>query len=165
MAPRQQFNVSLSPDLVRRTKHRAVDDQLSLSDLVERALEAHLARPGLVLAPMVHVTGTGPAVDFFTALGAELRDGSRDGDFARLGLGDAEVTLLAHPPDPEQGEGVVELNFTAVGDLAGLEERVAAAGVEVVRPTTDEGFGRQLQLRGPDGLLVKVNELDPSLYG
>lgn len=165
MAPRQQFNVSLSPDLVRRVKHRAVDDQLSLSDLVERALEAHLARPDVVLAPMVHVAETGPAVDFLTALGAALRDGSRDGDFARLGLGDAEVTLLAHPPNPEQGEGVVELNFTATGDLAALEERVAAAGVEVVRPTTDEGFGRQLQLRGPDGLLVKVNELEPALYG
>ena len=165
MAARQQFNVSLPPDLVRRVKHRAVDDQLSLSDLVERVLVAHLERPAVVLAPMVHVEDMAGAVDFFTALGATLRDGSRDGDFSRLVLGEAEIGLLAHPPNPEQGEGTVELNLTSSGDLAALEERVVAAGVAVVRPTSDEGFGRQLQLRGPDGLLVKVNELEPDLYG
>jgi predicted HicB family RNase H-like nuclease len=43
-APKQQFNVYLPPELVRRVKRRALDDQLSLSDLVERVLEAHLAQ-------------------------------------------------------------------------------------------------------------------------
>ena len=37
--------------------------------------------------------------------------------------------------------------------------------VEVAQPTSDEGFGRQLQLRTPDGLLVKVNEIDAELIG
>ena len=164
MPERQQFNVSLPPDLVRRVKHRAVDVQLSLSDLVERVLETHLARPDVVLAPMVHVEDMAAAVDFFVALGARLRDGSRDGDFSRLQIGDAEIGLLAHPPNPEQDEGVVELNFTSGEALETLGERVEKAGVTVVRPTTDEGFGRQLQLRGPDGLLVKINELEPELY-
>ena len=40
--PKQQFNVYLSPQLVRRLKYRALDDQLSLSELVERALTAFL---------------------------------------------------------------------------------------------------------------------------
>ncbi len=39
---KQQFNVYLPPALVRRLKYRALDDQLSLSDLVERALTAFL---------------------------------------------------------------------------------------------------------------------------
>ena len=39
---KQQFNVYLPPELIRRAKYRALDDQLSLSDLVERALIAFL---------------------------------------------------------------------------------------------------------------------------
>ncbi len=37
-----QFNVYLPPELVRRVKYAALDEQLSLSDWVARALEAAL---------------------------------------------------------------------------------------------------------------------------
>ena len=39
---KQQFNVYLPPDLIKRAKYRALDDQMSLSDLVERALTEFL---------------------------------------------------------------------------------------------------------------------------
>ena len=39
---KQQFNVYLPPDLIRRAKYRALDDQISLSDLVEQALSRFL---------------------------------------------------------------------------------------------------------------------------
>lgn len=41
---KQQFNVYLPAELVRRVKHAAVDADRSLSDFVATALEEHLRR-------------------------------------------------------------------------------------------------------------------------
>lgn len=157
-------------------KHHAIDVQLSLSDLVAHALHAELAHreepvarssehdPGIRLRPMVHVEDMAAAVSFYEHLGATVVHGSRDGDWVLLRLGEAQIGLLAHPPNPEQNAGTVELNFEATEPLDQLEDRLRAAGITIARATTDEGFGRQLQLASPDGLLVKIDELDPELY-
>ena len=171
---KQQFNVNLDAELVRRVKHHSIDVQQSLSDLLTRVLTAYLEEPtvtddkpklDLTLQPMVHVADLpGTLAVLEQALGARLENGSRDGDFVLVSVGGAQVGLLAHPPNPEQGEGAVELNFASGTPLEEVEAAAAAAGVEIAAPTSDEGFGRQLQLRTPDGLLIKINELEPELY-
>jgi catechol 2,3-dioxygenase-like lactoylglutathione lyase family enzyme len=120
--------------------------------------------PRLTLQPMVHVERMEDSVGFFEALGAELVSGSRDGDWAELTLGGAGIGLLAHPPNPEQDEGTVELNFATDAPLAEVEGSLRAAGVAIVQGASDEAFGEQLQVKTPDGILVKINRLEPKNY-
>ena len=169
MVERQQFNVTLPPELIRRVKYRAIDAQLSASHLVERMLASQLTTEeqtvaDLTLQPMVHVDDMAASVDFYETLGATVLHGSRDGDFVMLAVGSAQLSLLAHPPNPEQNEGTVELNFETSTDLTEVEDTLRKAGVRIAQPATDEGFGKQLQDSSPDGLLVKINQLEPDLY-
>ncbi len=178
---KQQFNVYLTPRMVKEMKHRSIDEQLSLSDLVEKVFTAYLAQTDeashleaqtqqtqenavVTLQPMLHVDDMEKALEFYSKLGASVLNGSRDGDWALLRFGTTELGLLAHPANPEQNEGQVELDFEYSASLEELEKKLREAGVTIVRPAGDEGFGYQLQLESPDGLLIKINQIDPELY-
>jgi catechol 2,3-dioxygenase-like lactoylglutathione lyase family enzyme len=186
---KQQFNIYLAPSLIAATKHRAIDEQISLSDLVSRVLHAYLssppaeeveetkmpvkdtlpehdaaAVPALKLQPMIHVEEMAASIRFYEALGGRVLVRSRDDDWAQIALGDGEIGLLAHPANPEQSSDRVELNFTAEEPLAAVEERLRLAGVTIVRGAADEAFGEQLQVETPDGLLVKINRLEPETF-
>ena len=144
---------------MREIKHHAIDVQSSLSDLVAQVLRDHLEREGspmLRLRPMVHVEDMAASIAFFERLGALVVHGSRDGDWALLEIGGTQLGLLAHPPNPDQDEGTVELNFQT-DDLDVVSTHLGVAA-------TDEAFGRQLRLTSPGGLLVKIDELDPDLF-
>ena len=118
---------------------------------------------GLKVQPMVHVPDMAAALDFYGALGARRVFGSRDGDWALLTFDGTTLSVLAHPPGDGRRE-TVELQFTCAGSLEAVEARVREHdAARLDGGVADEAFGRMLKLTTPDGLLIKILELDRDL--
>jgi len=115
---------------------------------------------GLRVQPMVHVEAMPVALDFYEALGGRLVFGSRDGDWSLIAFGDTMLSLLAHPPGDGRHE-TVELQFTCAVRLEQVEEHLRLIDPTLIeRGVADEAFGRMLKVLTPDGLLVKLLELE-----
>ena len=110
----------------------------------------------LQLQPLVHVDDMAASMAFYEHLGGAVIHGSADADWVLMQLGRTQIALVARPPHAGRGEGTVELNFGAVAPLEQLQERLRGAEM-----TTHRDFGRQLQVRSPDGLLIKISQLEP----
>ena len=173
-----QFNLFVPQELVRRVKHRAIDDQLSLSDWVASVLTERLddgianrahketimnTDKGLKVMPIVHVRDMAKSIGFYLSLGGELESNSRDGDWAEIRFGGSAIGLLAHKA--AEGEESVELSFLSEGPVSDIENRLSDMDVTIRRPSGDEAFGEQLQLTDPDGRTIKINRIDRKLIG
>lgn len=118
---------------------------------------------GLRVQPMVHVDDLASSLDFYEALGGRTVFGSRDGDWALIEFGGSMLSLLAHPPGDGRME-TVELQFTCAARLEAIEIHLRSVDPTFIdRGVADEAFGRMLKLRSPDGLVVKVLELERDL--
>jgi len=117
--------------------------------------------PGLHLRPMVHVADMATSIAFYRQLGGEIIHGGRESDWVLIQLGPIQLGLIAGPPDAARGESPVELTFSAEMPLDELERHLHRAGFRVAEVTTDHHFGEQLQVRTPDGLLIKITQREP----
>ncbi|MET0416827.1 MAG: VOC family protein [Actinoplanes sp.] len=117
--------------------------------------------PGLHVRPMVHVVDLAASIAFYRQLGGEIIHGDSESSWVLIQLGPVQVVLIARPPDAARGETPVELTFGAAIPLDELEHRLHRAGFPVAEVTTDEDFGEQLQVRSPDGLLIKISQREP----
>lgn len=120
-------------------------------------------RAGVALMPLVYVSNIERAATFYAAFGMEPVARSRSAQWAELRLGDATLGLHVADPLPLPSDRVA-LCLEAREPLEALVERLANAGITPSRPTSDEAFGRSLEVTDPDGLVVQVNEHEPELY-
>ena len=119
---------------------------------------------GLRFRPVVHVEDMAASVAFYRRLGAEIVHGEPDGDWVLIQLGTTQVDLITRPPRAERGECTVELNFTAEQPLRLLRERLRGSGGAQSRSgefAVDRDLGEHLEIRTPDGLLIKISQLEP----
>jgi predicted enzyme related to lactoylglutathione lyase len=119
--------------------------------------------PGLQLQPMVHVADMAEAVAFYEKLGGEINHGDRAGEWVLMQVGTAQIGLVTRPPNAARGESTVELNFTATMPLDRLEHLLREQGVTVVEVATDRDLGTQLHVETPDGMPIKIHQVEPDL--
>jgi hypothetical protein len=119
--------------------------------------------PGLHLQPMVHVGDMAAAVAFYETMGGEINHGDRDGEWVLMQVGTAQIGLVTRPPDASRGESTVELNFAATMPLDQLEQLLRERGVTIVAMAADRDLGTQLQVEAPDGMPIKIHQVEPEL--
>lgn len=120
----------------------------------------------MILQPIRFVADIDLSMRFYEALGLSFQRSSRNRQWmelsARGGVLGLHTAASADPPRKATDVGFVLLTNTPLEDVIG---RLAEAGFAVDEPVIDEEFGRSLQVRDPDGLLVRIEEADPELYG
>jgi hypothetical protein len=119
--------------------------------------------PGLQLQPMVHVDDMPAAVAFYEKLGGEINHGDRDGEWVLMQVGTAQIGLVTRPPDASRGESTVELNFAATMPLDRLEQLLRDHDLQVVEVARDLDLGTQLHIETPDGMPIKIHQVEPDL--
>ncbi|MEU8631926.1 VOC family protein [Amycolatopsis sp. NPDC048633] len=97
---------------------------------------------------------------FYEVLGLPVGPVSRPGGWVELPA--AGGTLAIHRGAAED-VGRCELAFETGERLEDVAARLRAAGYEP-GPVLDEGFGRSLRVRDPDGVWVQINAYDRELY-
>lgn len=119
--------------------------------------------PGLQLQPLVHVGDMAASVAFYERLGGELIHGDRDDAWVLMQVGTAQIGLVTRPPDASRGESTVELNFAATMPLDRLEQVLRDHDLQVVKVARDLDLGTQLHIETPDGMPIKIHQVEPDL--
>lgn len=101
------------------------------------------------------------SVRFYRALGLDLGAASRPGGWVELPAPAGVLAVHAAPDDAAVGR--CELAFQADEPLEDVAKRLRDNGFEP-EPILDENFGRALRVKDPDGVVVQINEHDPTLY-
>ena len=111
----------------------------------------------MILMPIVYVTDIERSLPFYLGLGAKLTENGWNKYWTELLYGGA-VIALHHWTEKAAGHGRVELAFVAHEKLEQVAERLKDSGISLHREISDEAFGRSLQIKDPDDLVIQINE-------
>lgn len=114
--------------------------------------------------PIRYVGNIDTAERFYAALGLTADQRSRSGDWSELGSDGGLLALhTARAAAPPRRETDIDLCFVTDEPLETVAARLDHAGFGH-DDIAHENFGRLLRTIDPDGLVVQINEHDPSLY-
>lgn len=114
--------------------------------------------------PIRYVANVDATEHFYAALGLSPDQRSRSGDWLELQCSGGLLALhTAAAASPPRSPGDVDLCFVTEEPLEAVVARLDAVGA-THDGIADENLGRLLRATDPDGLVIQVNEHDPSLY-
>jgi predicted lactoylglutathione lyase len=110
---------------------------------------------------ILSVSSVEHAAAFYVALGFVLGSRGISPYWAELRVGESLIGLHRDNTlkTPDSGRVLIMLN--AEMPLERMVDQFARAGIQLERETADETFGRSIQVRDPDGMLIQINERDP----
>ncbi len=105
------------------------------------------------------------AARFYEALGLRPEVRARTGTWIELAAAGGELDLhdAASAADGEGREGFA-VNLVTAEPLEAVGRRLRDAGFPPEGAAVDQGWGRSLFVRAPDGTVVQIDEQDPELY-
>ena len=114
------------------------------------------------VVPIVYVTDMTRSIQFYKALGGTPKNQSPA--WTELQFGDSTLALHIIDQVPEHRIAGLGLSFASYDRLEKLSERLKSAHISLYQNISDEAFGRSLQVKDPDGLVIQINEHDPDLH-
>lgn len=110
---------------------------------------------------IVYVRNMDASVEWYRAVldSEPVTHGSHWSSF-HVGGANLALHFVERPLDP----GRVELSLVCTEALEDLVTRLESNDISMARGIADETFGRSIQLRDPEGMIVQVNEHDAEYY-